>query len=151
MAKGFAIYDKLDKFCNKFPKIAQFRFLGNCPDRMLQTCQKLSPQPYKEIPRYLTDQDLYVTATQFESGGCHIIEGMGCGLIPMVRHGGGGTEEYSNGYAKYYSEFDELEEHIMNLYNDYDMFVDMRKHVREDYVYGAMDMCEAYTRAIEDE
>lgn len=148
MAKGFAIYDELDKFCHKNPDIAQFKFLGNYPNGMLKTCNKVSLKPYTEIPFYLMSQDLYVTATQFESGGCHIIEGMACGLIPIVRYGGGGTEEYSKDFSCCYNDFEELKKCIINLYENYDLFLNMRNNVRNNYIYSAKEMCEKYLDVI---
>jgi len=148
MSKGFSIYDELDKFCYKNSNIAQFKFLGNCPDGMLKMCNKISLKPYTEIPFYLMSQDVYVTATQFESGGCHVIEGMACGLIPVVRYGGGGTEEYSRGFGYYFNDFEELKNSIIDIYKNYDLFLDMRNKVRNNYIYSAKEMCEKYLNVI---
>jgi glycosyltransferase involved in cell wall biosynthesis len=93
-------------------------------------------------------EDIYITATQFESGGCHIIEGMACGLIPMVKCGGGGVEEYSIGFGYRYNDFEELKQHIIELYKNYDLFLDMRNKVRTNYVYSAKEMCENYLNVI---
>ena len=151
IAKGFKIYDKLDGFCKRRPQIANFTFLGNSPDSLLVSCNKIAPKPYREIPPYLQSKDLYVTATQFESGGCHIVEGMSCGLLPMVRKGGGGTEEYSKGYGFMYSDFQELEDHIRRLYEDYDLFLEMRDNIRDNYTYGSREMCKEYMKVFCDE
>jgi len=148
MSKGFDIYDQLDRFCQDNPNVATFKFLGNYPDGLLKNCCKISPKPYKDIPPILMSEDVYVTSTQFESGGCHIVEGMACGLIPIVRIGGGGTEEYSKGYGLYYSDFEGLKKHILSLYENYELFLELRRKIRSDYVYDAREMCDNYFRII---
>lgn len=148
MSKGFAIYDKLAKFCFQNPNVAKFTFLGNCPSGLLADCEKISPKPYLSIPSFLMYSDLYVTATQFESGGCHIVEGMGCGLIPLVRKGSGGPEEYSKGFGMYFYDIDQLIEQIRYLHSNYGKFLEMRKKIREQYLYDAKDMCSRYMAVI---
>lgn len=149
MAKGFAIYDQLDKFCKDNPRIAKFKYMGNYPSNFLTFCEKISPRPYSEIPFYLRPNDIYVTATQFESGGCHIIEGMSCGLIPFVRLGGGGTEEYACGFGQLYGDGESLIEAIKNLYNDYNLYLKMRQNIRDNYSYSSDDMSKQYLSVIE--
>ena len=144
IAKGFDIYNLLGDFCNKNPSVATFTFMGNHPSGFLNNCNKLPPQTYKEVPCVLKKNDVYVTATQYESGGCHIIEGMACGLIPLVKKGGGGTEEYSSGYGYYYSDFNGLVDCILKLYNNYDLFIQNRNNVRNNYKYGSWDMGKKY-------
>ena len=148
MAKGYVIYDKISTFCNNNPEIATFKFLGNCPENMLNNCCKISPKPFKEIPQYLNGQDCYITATQFESGGCHIVEGMACGLIPLVCIGGGGTEDYSTGYGFYYKTIDELINIIKRLRNNYDTYNNYRNYLRINYTYGSKEMNEFYEKVI---
>jgi glycosyltransferase involved in cell wall biosynthesis len=148
MSKGFEIYEKLSDFCLRNNHIARFRFMGNCPEHMLVGCDKLAPRPYQEVSKVLTGEDVYVTATQFESGGCHIIEGMACGLIPLVRVGGGGTEEYADGYGYLYSSYEDLVSRIVGLYNDYDLFKKNRDHIRNNYIYSSEDMGKKYSEVI---
>jgi len=148
MAKGYLVYDKIATFCNNNPEIATFRFLGNSPSNMLKNCDKIKPKPYKEIPKYLQEQDVYITATQFESGGCHIIEGMACGLIPLVRIGGGGPEEYSKGYGFYYNTAEELINIIKLLRKDYALYTNYKDKICSQYIYGAKDMSKLYEKEL---
>jgi len=147
-AKGYKTYEKLSNFCHSNPNIASFRFLGNAPPDTLEKAKKIESKPYQQIPPYLQDQDIYVTATQFESGGCHLIEGMACGLIPLVKRGGGGTEEYAQGYGAIYDDAEELISCIVSLYEDYDRFMSLRNDIRTKYTYGSKDMCQKYYEVI---
>ena len=143
LSKGYETYNEINEFCVKNPDVATFCFLGN-PNTEHFYCQNIiSPKPYKEIPSYLRARDIYVTATQFESGGCHLIEGMACGLIPFVRNGGGGTEEYVDGFGINYSNSEDFINKLVALRNNYDLYLAHKKKIQE-YAYGAKEMCEKY-------
>lgn len=148
IAKGYDIYNDINYFCKKNPDIASFCFMGN-PNRDYLKCDNIiAPQPYKEIPFYLRQHDVYVTASQFESGGCHIIEGMSCGLIPFVKIGGGGTEEYSEGFGIKYSSVDDFFKKLVLLKENYDLYVEYKLRMLK-YTYGAKEMCERYVNFME--
>jgi len=150
MAKGYEIYDKLDKFCCSNPDIAHFRFIGRpLEGGILSNCEKIYSKPYKEIGQFLRTEDIYVTATQYESGGCHIVEGMACGLIPLVKRGGGGTENYVEGFGFYYDTFEELKSEILNFKNNYDIFIDAKNNMI-NYTYSNAEMCEQYWNVIKE-
>jgi len=142
-SKGYSIYNDLSNFCHYFPEIAHFRFFGQCPKGQLENCEKLPPKTYLEVPKFLNTEDLYVTATQCESGGCHIVEGMSCGLIPIVSSTSGGPEEYARDFGLNFQTVDELICHIESLSKDYDYYLEMKEKMN-NYVYGSEDMCRHY-------
>tara|TARA_R110000824_G_scaffold328069_3_gene514899 strand:- start:587 stop:1537 length:951 start_codon:yes stop_codon:yes gene_type:complete len=144
MAKGYETYRQLNDFCIKNPSVASFTFMGNRPPGYLDNASYIKPQPYIEIPKYLQQHDAYITATQFESGGCHIIEGMACGLIPIVRKGGGGVEEYAKGYASYYDSPEQVFETLIKMRNDYSHYIGLANNIRDNYTYGTKEMCKDY-------
>lgn len=150
MSKGYDVYGKIDGFCSDNPNIASFRFIGrDCSfTHFSSICEKITAKPYKEIPQYLSSQDVYISASLFESGGCHIVEGMACGLIPLVRKGGGGTEDYSRGYGFVFNDATELIDYIRKLYEDYDFYLETKNKVKNEYLYNSDDMCKVYYEAI---
>lgn len=145
--KGYDIYKEIDKFCQKNPQTAHFRFIGRF-NQFSNSCEKVPPLPYKEIPQYLMSEDIYITASLYEAGGCHIVEGMSCGLIPLVRKGGGGTECYSEGFNKVFTNANDLLDCIVNLYEDYNLFLTMKKKIVTGYKYSSEDMCRQYYNCI---
>lgn len=144
--KGYDIYKEVDKFCQNNPQTANFRFIGRtiCFNQFSDKCEKIPQLPYKEIPPYLMTEDVYITASLYEAGGCHIVEGMSCGLIPLVRKGGGGTECYSKGFNKIFGDSRELLDYIVKLYDDYDLFISMKNKIANEYTYSSEDMCDLY-------
>jgi len=143
MMKGYKTYDLLSDYCFKNPNIARFTFMGNCPKGFLRNAVKISPQPYNKIPFYLSQHDVYVTASLYEPGGCHIVEGMSCGLIPLVAKNTGGCIEYSNGYNLMYDNINGLLKHINHLYANFDFFLE-KKNCMASFTYGSEEMCQQY-------
>jgi len=144
--KGYDIYRKIDEFCCKNPNICHFRFIGreNCHKYFSNNCEKILPLPYKDIPPYLRSEDVYVSASLYEAGGCHLVEGMSCGLIPIVRKGGGGTECYSKNFGVVFYDSNDLIKYIIHLYNNYNVFCQMKKNIVTQYNYSSEDMCFQY-------
>jgi len=144
LSKGYDYYNKIDSFCNENKDIASFRFFGQCPPNYLLTCEKIKPKPYLEVPLYLRDQDVYLTATTYESGGCHIVEGMACGLIPMVYEKSGGPINYSDGFSIVYKDQEDMLNKIVSLYNNRPIFKYLKENIVNNYTYDYNDMSKLY-------
>ena len=149
MAKGYKVYDEVSKFCLKDRRFS-FRFVGNAPSNSLLNCERFPPQKFVHLPSFLQDCDAYISASAFEAGPCHVVEGMACGLIPLVKIGGGGTEAYSNGFSITFNDSSDLIEHLGLLYNDYDMFCHYKNNIDKNYVYSSTDMCQKYYDVIKE-
>lgn len=145
-SKGYDIYQKIDEFCVRNPNIAKFRFIGRdkCFNLFSNNCEKISAIPYNEIPPYLSDEDVYVSASLHEAGGCHLIEGMACGLIPFARVGGGGTECYMGDFGEKYVDGQGLIDKIIHLYNNYEKYSSLKNRIISEYTYSSEQMCEKY-------
>jgi glycosyltransferase involved in cell wall biosynthesis len=74
---------------------------------------------------------------------------MACGLIPLVKRGGGGTENYVEGFGFYYDTFEELKSEILNFKNNYDIFIDAKNNMI-NYTYSNAEMCEQYWNVIKE-
>jgi len=147
MAKGYNIYSHIASLCELDSRFS-FRFLGNLPNSVLLKGGEVIPaQNYCDIPNFLNDRDVYLSASKFESGGSHVVEGMGCGLIPLVIFGGGGTEDYSKGYGfNFYNEHD-LSDLLISLYSNYELYCEYKKRI-DQYTYSSEDMCRLYYNVI---
>jgi len=145
-SKGYDIYKSIDNFCKENSKLANFKFIGRecCHKHFSSSCDKIRAKPYKEIPKYLNNTDLYISASLFEAGGCHIVEGMACGLIPIVRKGGGGTEDYSEGFGFVFNDVNEIFNIIHSLHKDYSLYRKMKMKVESEYTYTSNEMCKKY-------
>jgi glycosyltransferase involved in cell wall biosynthesis len=148
MAKGYDYYEKLSEFCNAYPDVARFRFIGNAPDGYLRKTQIFTPQNYIDMPKYIQDQDVYISATQFESGGYHMVEGMACGLVPMIRFGAGGPLNYAYNYCISFENIEDMIHKVKGLYNNYDMYQYLHNKVESEYTYSSDDMCKKYLDVI---
>ncbi len=144
MAKGYAVYDYVSNFCYNNPQIAEFYFMGRHPRKMCDKAKCISAQSYANIPKYLKDKDLYVTATTFEAGGCHLVEGMACGLVPFVLEGSGGPEEYMKDFGFLFRDSKELLEKIVMLKDNYDLFLRYKHKISDEYTYSSNDMGRMY-------
>ena len=147
MAKGYSVYEELSDFCAENSGVASFSFLGRCPDNCMNRAKRYGAKPYSEIPGFLQGNDVYITASRYESGGCHIVEGMACGLIPVVQRGGGGTEEYAGEYGLFFDNTTELEGILSELRYNWDFFIS-RKRKMMLYEYSMEEMCKKYFKTI---
>lgn len=140
--KGFEVYRQLALLASTYKDI-EFNFMGNAPKDF--DCLKLiAPQKYTDIPFYLRQSNVYVSASRYEAGGCHLVEGMGCGLYPIVERLGGGTTEYLDGYGDVFSSFEELKEKILLLRSNKNLLKSKIENVRNNYIYDSEDMCSQY-------
>jgi len=147
LLKGYAIYDILNQYCVQNPNIANFTFVGNCPHGYLNNAKKISPKPYNEISGFLQECDIYVSASLHEPGGNHIMEGISCGLIPLVVKDGGSCVEYTDGYNFVFNDSRHLISIIETLYNDFELFFSKRNNT-SNFTYGSEEMCNRYFEII---
>ena len=142
--KGFHIYNELDKLLDKESNF-EFTFIGNYNEnykpkniKIIKACNG------KKLADKLRKFDIYLTATQYEPGAMHYLEGISCGLPVLFCSNGGGTQEVCN---KYGEEFENIKtfqvklELIKNNYNNY--------YNKIDYKYlGKNRCCDEYLKII---
>lgn len=89
--KGFRHYAILDDLihCGVLPD-AELWVIGRWPEAMQwKSARLIEPANGRKLANLLRQCDLYITASQWEPGGMHHVEGAQCGL-PMVYHEDGG-------------------------------------------------------------
>ena len=91
--KGFHIYNKIDKLLDNRKDI-EFTFIGNYNEKYKPNNIKiLPPCTGKDLGNLLRKNDIYLTATQYEPGAMHYVEGLSCGLPVLYCINGGGAHE----------------------------------------------------------
>ena len=127
--KGFHFYKFLDDFISK-NKEYSFTYIGRLPEKMNFDNIKHIPAlgDNKKIGRLLSENSIYLTASEEEAGANHVLEAMAAGL-PVVYHAHGGSiPEYCSGYGVEYNDFNELLQAMKSIVINYNYF---RKKVKK--------------------
>lgn len=119
--KGFYIYNKLAKYLENNKNI-EFTYIGRYNGIPPKTINYIKPMSGESLANELRKHDIYLSASLYEPGGIHQLEGMSCGLPVLYRKNGGGIKETVNDAGE---EFDDLEDMLCKLtkiidnYDDY--------------------------------
>jgi hypothetical protein len=147
--KGFPVYKKVQDFCNSNPSIANFKFMGRKLKGYIYDQNHISPKTHKEIPSFLKNNDIYLTASIAEPGGNHIMEGFSCGLIPFVGSNTGSCVEYTNGANFIFNDVKDILDKLTSLHEDYDEYLEAKRkaiNFSKNTLPSAEDMAKEYTR-----
>jgi len=130
LQKGGKYYEYLASFCKSRGII--FRYIGNYDKKKidLKHAEVFPAIPYHRLPRILEDCDLYVTAAYAESGANHIMEGVCCGLVPLVHNEGGSTVEYTKDMGFVFGNEQGLAQIIQEFDNNRILLLNAKHHVR---------------------
>ena len=89
--KGFGIYEELDNFCKNNDDFT-FTYIGRHPGKFKHS-NVISPLFGLELGKELSKYDLYVSASQYESGPNHVLEALACNIpVLLTEKSGGGCE-----------------------------------------------------------
>ena len=128
--KGFDIYTEIDKYLLssdnpnfKFTYVGRY-FNGYKP----QNTTIVPPTHGESLGEELRKHDIYVTASRWEPGGMHHIEGAASGLPVVYHKEGGGINELCEKHGESFSDFDEMLEKINLIKNNYKSYVDSIDH-----------------------
>jgi glycosyltransferase involved in cell wall biosynthesis len=99
--KGFSTYRELDQLIvNGDLDDTEFWVIGRWPkDIRWQKAKTFGPTRGKSLAKLLRQCHLYVTASLWEPGGMHHIEGAQCGLPVIYHEDGGGIVELAKQYG----------------------------------------------------
>ena len=125
--KGFEIYNQLDKNLPRLKNI-EFTYIGNYNRQYLPKYIKyITPRSHMPLADEIRKHDVYLTASLYEPGGIHQLEGMSCGLPVLYRRNGGGIAETVRGAGEEFSNFFDMLKKldlIVNNYDDYTSKID---------------------------
>lgn len=134
--KGFEIYNHLDQLLPQYPNI-EFTYIGNYINNYQpKNIKIISALTGKELADEIRKNNIYLTASQYEPGGNHNIEGMACGLPILYRSNGGSIKEQSHNCGEEYLNVDDLLEKIKLIQNNYQYYIS-----NIDYKYLSASRC----------
>lgn len=96
--KGFRVYEEVDRLIadGELPGF-ELTVIGRWPEEIQWRAAKtVPPCEGRELANQLREHDLYLTASLWEPGGMHFIEGMQCGLPVVYHEDGGGIPEIAS-------------------------------------------------------
>ena len=131
--KGFEIYNNLDKLLETNNNFS-FTFIGNYNKKYTpKNINLIKPTSGIELSNILRDHDIYLTATQFEPGGIHYVEGMACGLPVLYYKNGGSVKEVVNKCGLEFNNIDNLLEQMNEIMMNYNYY---KKNIDQTTIYS---------------
>ena len=123
--KGFEIYNELDRLLGKeeYKELFSLTYIGNYNQKYTPKHIKLYPPTQgKELSNLLCDHDIYLTATQFEPGAMHYLEGAASGLPVIYRKNGGGAHEICSKFGEEFNDINDFFDILNKIMNNYDKY-----------------------------
>lgn len=143
--KGFAVYQEVDRLIakGKLPN-TELWVIGRWPSEISWKAAKtFSPTWGAHLSRLLRNCHVYITASKWEPGGMHFIEGAQCGLPVLYQRDGGGIVEVARKFGIGFA--DDVYSAIVEMRERYP---ELRRKVLENAPSGDV-MCCAYRQAIQ--
>ena len=120
--KGFDIYERLGEYCKAREDI-EFTYIGRYSGEFSSDgINVVEPKDVDFLIEELPKHDVYLTASRFEAGANHVLEGLAAGLPVVYRTGGGSIDEYCSQYGLEYSDFDSLISCLSEIQNNSQIF-----------------------------
>ena len=143
--KGFKVYQEIDRLiaCGELPD-TELWVIGRWPRELTwKAARTFAPTHGEALAGLLRQCHAYVTASVWEPGGMHVVEGAQCGL-PFIYHAdGGSTPEVAAPFGVAFR--DDVGEAVRTLRKGYE---DLRRAVLDCAPSGDA-MCEAYAQRIQ--
>jgi glycosyltransferase involved in cell wall biosynthesis len=143
--KGFAVYQEVDRLIakGKLPD-TELWVIGRWPSEISWKAAKtFSPTRGVHLARLLRNCHVYITASKWEPGGMHFIEGAQCGLPVLYQRDGGGIVEVARRFGIGFA--DDVYSAIVEMRERYP---ELRRKVLENAPSGD-EMCCAYRQVIQ--
>jgi glycosyltransferase involved in cell wall biosynthesis len=144
-AKGFTAYQEIDRLIAEGElKDTELWVIGRWPKEIRwQAARTFLPTQGARLSRLLRRCHVYVTASQWEPGGMHFIEGAQCGLPVLYHVQGGGIVEVARKFGVPFGDDVRSAIHAIR-----DRYPELRRAVLADGPSGDQ-MCLAYARLIQ--
>lgn len=143
--KGFDVYQDVDRLLTDGEiERAELWVIGRWPDSCdWKEARTFPPVAGPELAGLLRQGHVYLTASRFEPGGMHFVEGVQCGLPLLYHEDGGGIVELGRRYGIGFR--DDVGGAIAEMRERYD---ELRRAVLADPPSGDA-MCRRYAEVIE--
>ena len=139
--KGFDIYKELDEMLESshWSQLVSFTYIGRLPDGFhFEASRYLGVLSGHALVEEIQKHDVYLTASKYESGPMHCVEGALCGL-PLLYRESGALPEYCSGFGVSFTA-ENFEQKLQEMMETYDHWLDRMKY----YPHTAERMCEQY-------
>jgi len=143
--KGFAVYQEIDRLiaAGRLPE-TELWVIGRWPDTIQWKAAKtFGPTTGAQLTCLLRNCHVYVTASRWEAGGMHVIEGVQCGLPLLYHLDGGGIVEVARQVGIGFH--DDIHAAILTVRARYAELRQAALH----HAYSGEQMCCEYQRVIE--
>lgn len=136
IAKGFKFYEAVERMCEEHSDKFTFTYMGRHRDNF-KTANLIGPYHGEKIGIELSKYDLYISASQFESGPNHVLEALACDLPVLILDRAGGGIEMVNNEKNHFSDEKELVRKILE--SDYSTDIKYNTKDMKDYVMEISD------------
>lgn len=120
--KGFEIYNKLDQLLPLLKNI-EFTYIGNYNNRYIpKNINYFPPKCNINLANEIRKHDIYLTASLYEPGGIHQLEGMSCGLPVLYRENGGGIKESVKNAGEEFNDIEDMLEKLKKISDKYENY-----------------------------
>jgi len=143
--KGFAVYQEIDRLiADGVLANTELWVIGRWPKELRWRAARTFPPAHGEaLARRLRSCHVYVTASLWEPGGMHFIEGAQCGLPALYHEDGGGIVEVAERFGIGFR--DDVRGAVLAVRERYD---ELRRAVLERPPSGDA-MCHAYAQLVQ--
>lgn len=143
--KGFEVYQEIDQLiANGHLPDTELWVIGRWPDEIRwKVAKTFGPIYGKNLARLLRSCHVYVTASKWEAGGMHFIEGVQCGLPLLYHLDGGGIVELGRRFGIGFR--DDVRSAILKMRECYS---ELRSTILQN-THSGEQMCLEYKRVIQ--
>lgn len=145
MAKGFDIYAEIDALIasGRIPKV-ELWIIGRWPETIQwRSARTLPPSSGPALAALLRQCHGYISASRFEPGAMHVVEGLQCGLPLLYHPDTGGTVEMGRRYGR------ALSSDLAGSIQDYlAAYPGLRRQLLQEPPSGDL-MCLSYRRLVQ--
>ena len=121
--KGFKFYSVLDDIAGKGDKI-NFTYIGRLPEgfRFKNSEYIEASGDNKFLAKTISENDIYLTASEEEAGANHVLEAMACGLPVIYHKNGGSILDYCEDFGAPYGSEVEMLKSIKHVCDNYSLY-----------------------------
>ncbi|MEM9296802.1 MAG: glycosyltransferase [Bacteroidota bacterium] len=144
--KGFDVYQQIDQWiANGQLADVELTVIGRWPKEINWKKTKLvNALKGRDLAKELSKNHIYITASRWEPGGMHFLEGLQCGLPVACHQDGGGITEVVTTCGVVFNSENVLEK-LKGMIDDYKMW---RKKALE-FTHDGDSMCHQYRKSME--
>jgi len=123
--KGFKYYKFLEQYIVEKNAKIKFTYIGATPPGLKFESPTNYYEPIgdnKAISELISQNDIYLTASEEEAGANHVLEALACGLPVVYHKNGGSIVDYCKDYGIGYDSYDSMIDSLNKVFENYEHF-----------------------------